>query len=540
MNDVLLTDTSWMAARASPAGYAAGLPRTVMPSTRTLLCLLALVLPVSAAAQDAARAVNIELVRPTFSPRAGFGTDTPYIERAGQARGGLQLQYQRAPLQLIAFDEVQGEVVRNRAVAQAGASYAISERFAARVVVPVALHFDSEPFEPELDGDGVGLSDLMAGVRYRFGAFDDLTLGMHVDAWVPVGNTQQYMGEATASVWFGFLGAYELDDLLLATDLGVHVRPQIETGYDFALGSELVWNTMAAYDVSEVVAITGEILIRAGFNRFLEGPGENSMEWLVGGAFRPAEGWRIDVGVGRGITQGYGTTAARAMLGLTYSVVPEPPPEVEPVLKVEIIELPEDDLPSDEQLVVEDEPDPEALARIEDTRIVIRDPIQFELGTARILPVSIPTLRAVASLMNGNAAVGHLVIEGHASEEGSYPYNYDLSIRRAKAVYEQLIVSGIHPFRMSYRGMGEVVPVAEGSDEAALELNRRVEFHIVRQYRADEAIPEYPTTIDLPWSGAEARVRNPERKPVAPPPPPRIVPDDDIVPTPDDPEEEDE
>ena len=177
------------------------------------------------------------------------------------------------------------------------------------------------------------------------------------------------------------------------------------------------------------------------------------------------------------------------------------------------IPIDEPDEPPDEP-VVQTPPDgwrQGELARQVDNVIEIRDPIQFEFATARILPESIPTLRQVAGLVNGDARIGHLLIEGHASEEGSFAYNYDLSIRRAKAIFEQLIVLGVHPERMSYRGMGEVVPVAMGSDEASLEKNRRVEFEIIKQYDPNETRPSrrppvLKPDIRLPWNGEDKAV----------------------------------
>ena len=87
----------------------------------------------------------------------------------------------------------------------------------------------------------------------------------------------------------------------------------------------------------------------------------------------------------------------------------------------------------------------------------------------------------VAKLINEDIQIGHLVIEGHASEEGSYGYNYDLSNLRARAIYRALVEAGVHPDRLSHRGYGEAIPIKSGEDEASLALNRRVEFHIVRQ-----------------------------------------------------------
>ena len=128
-------------------------------------------------------------------------------------------------------------------------------------------------------------------------------------------------------------------------------------------------------------------------------------------------------------------------------------------------------------------------------------------------------MQYVADLLNENWQIAHLVIEGHASEEGSFVYNYDLSIRRSRAIWEELIRAGVHPDRMSYRGMGEVVPRNSGEDEASLAGNRRVEFEIVRQYRPDETPEPMREGVRLPWSGDEANVGTPP-KPEAPPPPP--------------------
>jgi protein TonB len=38
-----------------------------------------------------------------------------------------------------------------------------------------------------------------------------------------------------------------------------------------------------------------------------------------------------------------------------------------------------------------------------------------------------------------------VVIEGHASQEGSFEYNYTLSAERARAIYEALVLRGVHP-----------------------------------------------------------------------------------------------
>jgi outer membrane protein OmpA-like peptidoglycan-associated protein len=198
------------------------------------------------------------------------------------------------------------------------------------------------------------------------------------------------------------------------------------------------------------------------------------------------------------------------MLGAKFVPIPPPRPDFVVDAEEQLPTEPPPDVAIEEILTVEKKWKEGELARVEEEAIVIRDPIQFEYNTANILPESLPTLHFVAKLMNQNARLGHVVIEGHASEEGTYIYNYDLSIRRARSIWEEIITAGVHPARLSYRGMGEVDPRKKGTDEAALAKNRRVDFHIIHRYNELEVLPEYPSNIKLPWSGQPAKVKTPE------------------------------
>jgi outer membrane protein OmpA-like peptidoglycan-associated protein len=223
---------------------------------------------------------------------------------------------------------------------------------------------------------------------------------------------------------------------------------------------------------------------------------------------------KLDLGVGKGLSDGYGTSEFRAILGLQLLHHPPPPAE-------HVIRLPPEPIPEVKKTVPEEIPwQPNELARVERSQIVIRDPIQFELGTERILPESLPTLSAVAGIVIAHPEIGHLLIEGHASEEGSFQYNYDLSNLRARSIYEELVKEGVHPQRMSTRGMGEVEPVALGEEEARLALNRRVEFHILYYLETQADVPQLQTQIVLPWSGEQETVepqdKLPEPKPLTP------------------------
>jgi outer membrane protein OmpA-like peptidoglycan-associated protein len=187
---------------------------------------------------------------------------------------------------------------------------------------------------------------------------------------------------------------------------------------------------------------------------------------------------------------GYGASALRVLVGV--SPAPPAPARPEPLRVVEV--------PVEPALQAVVSPAPihaveERRAWVDHGRIVVGEPILFEQGTARILPVSLPVLAAVGEVLNAYPQIEHLVVEGHASEEGGTLYNFDLSLARARTVYEALVEADVRPERLSYRGMGEVYP----GDAADLPGERRVEFLIagLGPMVADDGHP-----LLVPWTGA--------------------------------------
>jgi outer membrane protein OmpA-like peptidoglycan-associated protein len=67
-----------------------------------------------------------------------------------------------------------------------------------------------------------------------------------------------------------------------------------------------------------------------------------------------------------------------------------------------------------------------------------------------------------------------ILIEGHADEDGTERYNMGLSLRRAQAVANFIIASGISPNRIDIQAFGESMPAVPGDDEAVRAKNRRV------------------------------------------------------------------
>jgi OmpA-OmpF porin, OOP family len=141
-------------------------------------------------------------------------------------------------------------------------------------------------------------------------------------------------------------------------------------------------------------------------------------------------------------------------------------------------------------------------ARIERGQIRILDQVQFETGSATILPVSYPVLAAVTQLLVEHPEVGKVSIEGHTDNIGAADYNMRLSSQRVISVLRWLADHGIALSRLSSAGYGLERPVTSNATEDGRRLNRRVEFHIREIDGKPVGQDRRPIFGDAPAAGA--------------------------------------
>ncbi len=111
--------------------------------------------------------------------------------------------------------------------------------------------------------------------------------------------------------------------------------------------------------------------------------------------------------------------------------------------------------------------------------------INFEGGRHVFLPQStnglnelLATMQAIPSLVieiQGHICCEIGEIDGVDMDLGSR----DLSVQRARAVYQYLFRNGIDVGRMSYKGFGHKFPITKEETEAEKTTNRRVEIKII-------------------------------------------------------------
>jgi outer membrane protein OmpA-like peptidoglycan-associated protein len=113
--------------------------------------------------------------------------------------------------------------------------------------------------------------------------------------------------------------------------------------------------------------------------------------------------------------------------------------------------------------------------------IVIKDKIQFKLGSAEILPESFGLLDEIVAVLKDNPQIEQLQVEGHTDTSGGAARNRELSQERAASVRKYLVDKGIAGKRLVAKGFGPDRPIADNGTDEGREQNRRVEFNILKQ-----------------------------------------------------------
>ncbi|MDF2438578.1 MAG: OmpA family protein [Bacteroidota bacterium] len=149
---------------------------------------------------------------------------------------------------------------------------------------------------------------------------------------------------------------------------------------------------------------------------------------------------------------------------IDYKAVPnETPP-------IETIKTPQPQNP----VISENETDFKS-AKLEVGETLILKNLNFEGGTPILLAQSEPVLKDLLKFMQDNPTL-EIEIGGHVC----CGPDYELSVLRAKKVYNYLKNYGVDPKRMSYKGYSFDKPIASEQTEEGRTANRRVEITILK------------------------------------------------------------
>ncbi len=103
------------------------------------------------------------------------------------------------------------------------------------------------------------------------------------------------------------------------------------------------------------------------------------------------------------------------------------------------------------------------------------DDVFFEYDSYTLSEEAMAILEASSGIFK-NFGDFLFVIEGHCDERGTVEYNLALGEKRSIAVRDYLTTLGVDSSKLRITSYGEERPFANGSDESAWSLNRRVHF----------------------------------------------------------------
>jgi OmpA-OmpF porin, OOP family len=101
--------------------------------------------------------------------------------------------------------------------------------------------------------------------------------------------------------------------------------------------------------------------------------------------------------------------------------------------------------------------------------------VLFDFNKATLRPESDAVLERVRDLLDKDTTL-NVEVQGHTDDVGTAPYNLALSDARAASVVAWLTQHGVAPGRLSPKGYGLTMPIADNKTDEGRAKNRRVEI----------------------------------------------------------------
>ncbi|MES2681955.1 MAG: OmpA family protein [Pseudomonadota bacterium] len=133
---------------------------------------------------------------------------------------------------------------------------------------------------------------------------------------------------------------------------------------------------------------------------------------------------------------------------------------------------------------------------------VVLKGVNFDFDKATLTPNAKVLLDGVADSLIAHPEI-KVEIGGHTDGRGADTYNQKLSQRRSESVQAYLADRGIAADRMSNKGYGESMPVADNNTDEGRETNRRVELKVTESGATPVATSE-PAPSETPSAEAPA------------------------------------
>lgn len=400
----------------------------------------------------------------------------------------MDFQYVRRPLQVTTINGNTriDNLVDYFVIQDTVLSYGLADWFDVSIAIQSSLVGDVEPLGSTTSTTQADFGDLAISTKFllldpveaKFG----FGLSLIPFATLPTGNDNRYLGDsgvtggfkAVTERYFGRTDTYlSLGARFLSSDTILNTT----VGNEFLFGAGAQHPLSTRHDIHALLEVNGSTT----FSNFMTEQSSSPIE-MTGGLrkFWVSRHLATTLSAGIGLDSGYGAPRARVMAGINY-------------VYRGLTDRDQDGVADPGDYCPTRIADPEAsgarpgcpgthtrvIVKVIGDRILILQPINFETGSAKLLPDSEIVIEQVATVLNSTPQLQKVIVEGHTDNIGGPEFNQKLSEARAKTVVAGLVQRGVAADRLSARGWGYSRSLTSNTTEAGRAKNRRVEFHIL-------------------------------------------------------------
>jgi outer membrane protein OmpA-like peptidoglycan-associated protein len=118
--------------------------------------------------------------------------------------------------------------------------------------------------------------------------------------------------------------------------------------------------------------------------------------------------------------------------------------------------------------------------KIDPPKNFVLENVYFDTGKSTLKPSSNKALNDLAEVLKLKSTM-EVQIEGHTDDVGNEADNLKLSQERADAVKKYLSSKGIAAARVTAKGFGQTMPVADNATEEGRSKNRRTSLKVIKE-----------------------------------------------------------
>ena len=293
-----------------------------MRATGIAFGLLAALLTMSGVASAESKGFALNRFDPSERGSDWFSTDS--LDLRGSNRFGVGIVGDWAHKPLVLYDNNDNELsafVKEQMFVHVGASWVLADRLRIAFNLPVAVLNDGEG---ELNGmalsTGAGIGDVRASLDLRLvgeygGAF---TLAFGAQVHIPTGKQDAFTGDEKLRIVPRLQAAGDVGVIAYSARLAPNIRLLNDDFDGQPFGTEFQFGAAVGARLADGKLLIGpEVFGSSVFSGFFEKK-TTPFELVVGGHYKFTDSWRAGVGVGPGLTQGFGTPQLRVLASIEW------------------------------------------------------------------------------------------------------------------------------------------------------------------------------------------------------------------------------